>query len=271
MAFRQHYLMLGAWRVVPREDPGSSEPSPGATALTLAAAFPSATGQAVGSDEESWDFLKQSAKGLTELRGQMLRNPHTRSKSQKGEAIIRNDRVKKSITGTVHRWLCLSDGNKEVTHDRTKTKYPNHPERFDCWPQVLCREALTGTRCYWEVECTGESLRIGVAYKGMRRKGYGLDCLGHNDKSWSLFCSNSEYSVCHNNKDTVISPNPCNSSRLIGVYLDWPAGSLSFYRVSHKITLLHRINTSFTEPIYPGFGLQYNSSVAISHLTPSDH
>ncbi|KAG2464304.1 MATK kinase, partial [Polypterus senegalus] len=92
--------MLGAWRVVPREDPGSSEPSPDATALTPAAAFPSATGQAVGSDEESWDFLKQSAKGLTELRGQMLRNPHTRSKSLKGEAIIRNDRVKKSITGT---------------------------------------------------------------------------------------------------------------------------------------------------------------------------
>ncbi|KAG2457729.1 EMAL5 protein, partial [Polypterus senegalus] len=73
MAFRQHYLMLGAWRVVPREDPGSSEPSPDATAYP--AAFPLATGQAVGSDEESWDFLKQSAKGLTELRGQMLRNP----------------------------------------------------------------------------------------------------------------------------------------------------------------------------------------------------
>uniref|UniRef100_A0A8C4RLA2 Tripartite motif-containing protein 16-like n=1 Tax=Erpetoichthys calabaricus TaxID=27687 RepID=A0A8C4RLA2_ERPCA len=170
---------------------------------------------------------------------------------------------------TVHRWLRLSDGNKEVTHDRTKTKYPNHPERFDCWPQVLCREALTGTRCYWEVECTGESLRIGVAYKGMSRKGWGLDCcLGHNDKSWCLFCSNSEYSVSHNNKDTVIS---APYSPRIGVYLDWPASSLSFYSISHTMTLLHRFNTSFTEPLYPGFLLGFDSSVTICHLTAGDH
>uniref|UniRef100_A0A8C4X4J9 Tripartite motif-containing protein 16-like n=1 Tax=Erpetoichthys calabaricus TaxID=27687 RepID=A0A8C4X4J9_ERPCA len=162
---------------------------------------------------------------------------------------------------TVHRWLRLSDGNKEVTHDRTKTKYPNHPERFDCWPQVLCREALTGTRCYWEVECTGESLRIGVAYKGMSRKGWGLDCcLGHNDKSWCLFCSNSEYSVSHNNKDTVIS---APYSPRIGVYLDWPASSLSFYSISHTMTLLHRFNTSFTEPLYPGVSAVVRVSIKI--------
>uniref|UniRef100_A0A8C4X4D2 Tripartite motif-containing protein 16-like n=1 Tax=Erpetoichthys calabaricus TaxID=27687 RepID=A0A8C4X4D2_ERPCA len=151
---------------------------------------------------------------------------------------------------TAHRCLHLSEGNKKVTYEGTRAKYPDHPDRFNCCVQVLCREALTGTRCYWEVECTGESLKIGVTYKGMSRKGWGLDCcLGYNDKSWCLWCYDSQYSVHHNHQRTVIS---APYSPRIGVYLDWPAGSLSFYSVSHTMILLHRFNTSFTEPLYPG-------------------
>ncbi|XP_039609023.1 cytolytic toxin-beta-like [Polypterus senegalus] len=160
---------------------------------------------------------------------------------------------------TPHRLLHLSEGNKKVTLEGTVTKYPYHPDRFDCYYQVLCREALTGTRCYWEVECSGDFMRIGVAYKGLRRKGWGGDCcLGYNDKSWCLRWSRSQYSVRHNKKETVIS---APYSPRIGVYLDWPAGSLSFYSISHTMTLLHRFNTSFTEPLYPGFGFGLHSSV----------
>uniref|UniRef100_A0A8C4RH06 B30.2/SPRY domain-containing protein n=1 Tax=Erpetoichthys calabaricus TaxID=27687 RepID=A0A8C4RH06_ERPCA len=109
-------------------------------------------------------------------------------------------------TKTAHRVLRLSEGNKKVTHERTEAKYPDHPDRFDRWSQVLCREALTGTRCYWEVECSGDLMMIGVAYKGLTRKGDGGECgLGYNDKSWSLRWSDSQYSVRHNNKRTVIS------------------------------------------------------------------
>ncbi|XP_039608619.1 tripartite motif-containing protein 16-like [Polypterus senegalus] len=170
---------------------------------------------------------------------------------------------------TANGRLHLSEGNKKVTREWTKAKYPDHPDRFDYWPQVLCREALTGTRCYWEVECSGDNVLIGVAYKGLGRKGEGWECsLGYNDKSWSLLCSHSQYSVHHNiNKTEISAPY----SPTIGVYLDWPAGSLSFYSVSHTMTLLHRFNTSFTEPLYPGFWLSLHSSVTISHLTPCDH
>uniref|UniRef100_A0A8C4SUT2 Uncharacterized protein n=1 Tax=Erpetoichthys calabaricus TaxID=27687 RepID=A0A8C4SUT2_ERPCA len=154
---------------------------------------------------------------------------------------------------TAHRGLHLTEGNRKVTREGTKAKYPDHPNRFDCWPQVLCREGLTGTRCYWEVEYTGDNLAIGVAYQGLSRKGDGMECsLGNNDKSWSLYCCYSQYSVYHNNKCTILS---APYSPRIGVYLDWPAGSLSFYSVSHTMTLLHRLNTSFTKPLYPGFGV----------------
>uniref|UniRef100_A0A8C4T627 B30.2/SPRY domain-containing protein n=2 Tax=Erpetoichthys calabaricus TaxID=27687 RepID=A0A8C4T627_ERPCA len=170
---------------------------------------------------------------------------------------------------TAYRNLRLSDGNKKVTCERKKTEYFDHPERFECCPQVLCREAVTGTRCYWEVECNGAFMRIGVAYKGLGRKGAGKECsLGSNKKSWSLWCSDSKYSVCHNNKETEIR---APSSPRIGMYLDWPAGSLSFYSISRKMTLLHRFNTSFTEPLYLGFGVGLDSSVTICHLTPGDH
>uniref|UniRef100_A0A8C4TFZ4 Tripartite motif-containing protein 16-like n=1 Tax=Erpetoichthys calabaricus TaxID=27687 RepID=A0A8C4TFZ4_ERPCA len=170
---------------------------------------------------------------------------------------------------TAHRRLHLSEGNKKVTCKRTKPEYPDHPDRFDDLYEVLCREALTGTRCYWEVECTGVFIVIGVTYKGLGRKGKGMECsLGDNEKSWSLLCFNSKYSVHHNNKQTTIS---APYSPKVGVYLDWPAGLLSFYSVSHTMTLLHRFSTSFTEPLYPGFGLGWDSSVTIYHLTPGDH
>uniref|UniRef100_A0A8C4SVD2 Tripartite motif-containing protein 16-like n=1 Tax=Erpetoichthys calabaricus TaxID=27687 RepID=A0A8C4SVD2_ERPCA len=170
---------------------------------------------------------------------------------------------------TAHRVLRLSEGNKKVTWEGTETEYPDHPDRFDYWSQVLCREALTGTRCYWEVECSGDVMEIGVANKGLSRKGGSRKCrLGYNDKSWCLEWSHSKYSVWHNNQQTVIS---APYSPRIGVYLDWPAGSLSFYSVSHTMTLLHRFNTSFTEPLYPGFCLGLHCSVTISHLTPCDH
>ncbi|XP_048854110.1 NLR family CARD domain-containing protein 3-like isoform X1 [Brienomyrus brachyistius] len=166
---------------------------------------------------------------------------------------------------TAHRRLSLSEGNRKATWG-TKEPYPDHPERFDRCYQVLCRESLTG-RCYWEAEWGGAGAWIGVTYKGIRRKGQSTDCaLGANDKSWILICDPHSYSVLHNNKQTVITIEPSGSHR-VGVYLDWGAGALSFYRVSPEgLTLLHRFTSSFTEPLCPGFGLYINCSVSLCML-----
>uniref|UniRef100_A0A8C7MZ16 NACHT, LRR and PYD domains-containing protein 12-like n=1 Tax=Oncorhynchus kisutch TaxID=8019 RepID=A0A8C7MZ16_ONCKI len=153
---------------------------------------------------------------------------------------------------TVNRLLSLSEENRKVTCRREEQPYPDHPERFEDYRQVLCREGLTGC-CYWEVEWSGGA-GIGVTYKGISRRGGGYDCwLGDNDKSWSLNCSDNSYSACHNNNSTTIDV-PSSSSHRVGVYLDWPAGTLSFYRASSD-TLTHLITftSTFTEPLYPGF------------------
>ncbi|XP_055768111.1 NLR family CARD domain-containing protein 3-like isoform X2 [Salvelinus fontinalis] len=156
---------------------------------------------------------------------------------------------------TVNRLLSLSEKNRKVTCRREEQPYPDHPERFKDCGQVLCREGLTG-RCYWEAEWIGSGAVIGVTYKGISRRGRGRDCwLGYNDKSWSLFSSDNSYSACHNN-NTTITDVPLSSSHRVGVYLDWPAGTLSFYRASSD-TLTHLITftSTFTEPLYPGFRL----------------
>ncbi|XP_035857433.1 NACHT, LRR and PYD domains-containing protein 3-like [Sander lucioperca] len=159
-------------------------------------------------------------------------------------------------TNTVNRNLKLSDNNRKVTLVEEDQSYPDHPERFDC-PQLLCRDGLTG-RCYWEVERRGK-VYISVSYRGIRRRGFSNDCVfGWNDQSWSLICSDSCYSVRHNNRETSISSS--SVSNRVAVYVDCPAGSLSFYSVSSdSLILLHTFNTTFTQPLYPGFGVWFMS------------
>uniref|UniRef100_A0A665SVQ0 B30.2/SPRY domain-containing protein n=1 Tax=Echeneis naucrates TaxID=173247 RepID=A0A665SVQ0_ECHNA len=170
-------------------------------------------------------------------------------------------------TNTIHRNLQLSDNNRKVTRVAEYQSYPDHPDRFNNCPQLLCRNGLTG-RCYWEVEWSG-LVYISVSYRGIRRKGYSADCVfGRNDQSWSLICSDDGYAVCHNNRETPLSSSSSSDSvpNRVAVYVDCPAGSLSFYRVSSDSLIhLHTFNTTFTEPLYPGFRI-WSGSVSLRKL-----
>lgn len=153
---------------------------------------------------------------------------------------------------TANTRLALSEGNRSVSHVQDDQPYPEHPERFEHHEQVLCRETLS-ERCYWEVKWH-RGAYVAVAYKDIRRKG-GSDCrFGWNKKSWSLFCTTDRYSAWHDNENTDIHVQSEPSKR-VAVYLDWPAGTLSFYSVSktHALTHIHTFNATFTEPLYAGF------------------
>ncbi|XP_062274545.1 tripartite motif-containing protein 16-like [Scomber scombrus] len=146
---------------------------------------------------------------------------------------------------TVNTELLLSDGNRKV--ERTSQQsYSSHTDRFTSYPQVLSRESLTG-RCYWEVERRGRVF-VAVAYKNISRAG-DESLFGRNDKSWSLYCVTNGYVFYFNNIQTPVS-GPVSSR--VGVYLDHRAGILSFYSVSETMTLLHRVQTTFTQPLYAG-------------------
>ncbi|XP_062398985.1 tripartite motif-containing protein 16-like isoform X2 [Sardina pilchardus] len=161
---------------------------------------------------------------------------------------------------TAHRELHLSQENRSVEWRPKVQSYPDHPERFD-WPQVLCREGVSG-RCYWEVEWNGENaVDIAVSYKSIRRKG-GSECVfGGNDQSWSLMLFSSNSSFRHNDEETKL-PVVC-SSKKIGVYVDHRAGALAFYSISDTMTLMHRVQTTFTHTLYPGFLVGFRSLVKL--------
>uniref|UniRef100_A0A8C6TU52 Tripartite motif-containing protein 16-like n=1 Tax=Neogobius melanostomus TaxID=47308 RepID=A0A8C6TU52_9GOBI len=175
--------------------------------------------------------------------------------------------------------LFLSDGNRKVTVMNEKTNYPDHPNRFSAW-QVLSSESLTG-RCYWEVECSGNYANIAVSYKNIRRKGTpftGNCAFGNNGVSWALRCDRvqSSYSFSFNRNESQVSgpvfgvSTRAGASR-IGVYLDHSAGVLEFYSVTKTMTLLHRVQTTFSQPLYAGVGFSANGDAKVQIISSTLH
>lgn len=167
---------------------------------------------------------------------------------------------------TANDMLLLSDDNTKVTVEETRLEYPDLPQRFSHWKQVLCKEGLSG-RCYWEVDWEGW-VNVGVAYKRIKRKGQDDDSwIGQNDASWSLACHDN-FTACHKHQRIVVSMQPRFGPRRLAVYLDWHAGTLSFYRVSSDgLVFLHTFHSKFTEPLHPAFAIESpGSSVSLRHV-----
>ncbi|XP_053193861.1 NACHT, LRR and PYD domains-containing protein 12-like [Scomber japonicus] len=156
---------------------------------------------------------------------------------------------------TAHRKLILSENNRQVKFVSEEQPYRYHPERFDSLPQLLCSNGLTG-RCYWEFQMNAQ-FYVAVAYRGITRRGNGNECrFGGNDKSWSLYYYQRHYYAWHNNTETTICTSE-DSTKRVAVYLDWSAGTVSFYRVSSDALIhLYTFYSQFTEPLYPGFGFE---------------
>ncbi|XP_054896651.1 tripartite motif-containing protein 16-like [Poeciliopsis prolifica] len=149
---------------------------------------------------------------------------------------------------TANTRLELSEGNRKVTWMNQDQTYSSHPDRFTERWQVLSSESLTG-RCYWEVEWRGKSVYVAVAYKSISRAGRGDECkFGYNKKSWALYCTQTSYEYGDKIWTSISGPGPSR----VGVYLDHTAGILSFYSVSETMTLIHRVQTRFTEPLLAG-------------------
>ncbi|XP_065809441.1 uncharacterized protein [Labrus bergylta] len=164
---------------------------------------------------------------------------------------------------TAHKWLLLSKRNRKVTVMTKEQSYSSHPDRFTDCCQVLSKESLTG-RCYWEVERRGD-VYVAVTYKNISRAGGSNECLfGRNDKSWVLECDNNSYNFWYNKVKTPVSGH---RSSKVGVYLDHNAGILSFYSSSKTMTLLHRVQTTFTQPLHAGlFVFPFGSTAELCKL-----
>ncbi|XP_024150486.1 neoverrucotoxin subunit alpha isoform X2 [Oryzias melastigma] len=136
--------------------------------------------------------------------------------------------------------------------------YPDHPDRFDVAPQILCKEELSG-RHYWEVEWN-TSLEshagVAVAYKRIPRKGNdNRNEFGCNDMSWYFGKDRHKLVVWHNNMRSEL----CDFTQeaRIGVFLDVPGQTLSFYDVfGDTLRLLHVFKDTFPPPLLAGMWIE---------------
>ncbi|KAM3846367.1 E3 ubiquitin/ISG15 ligase TRIM25-like isoform 2-T2 [Vipera latastei] len=121
---------------------------------------------------------------------------------------------------------------------------------FNHWPQLLGTRSLCEGCHYWEAEISNGWLCLGVAYSYRHRteKSCMLYLIGRNNYSWCLEWDSVNFSVWHNNMQTVLHGD---YYKTIGVLLDYAAGSLTFYGITSSINLIYRFLTTFTEPLYP--------------------
>ncbi|KAJ8367295.1 hypothetical protein AAFF_G00323560 [Aldrovandia affinis] len=145
----------------------------------------------------------------------------------------------------------LSEGDRRVCREQRKGE-------SQYTPPVLCTEALNG-RCYWEAEWEGGIMDVGMAYAGITRP------LGEDDQSWILSCDPEVIRAVHDNKTSFRMRT--SFQHRVGVYLDWPNGTLAFYKISSKGPIhLHTFHTTFTQPLYPAFALCLGFSLSLCQL-----
>lgn len=123
---------------------------------------------------------------------------------------------------------------------------------------VLGGKALSG-RCYWEMEAS-EPFNIGVVYQS-RKPEEAEFRLGQNENSWSFVCTENGCYAFHNSISTAAPSAYSSRYSRLAVYLDYPAGVLSFYRVSaDSRTCLHTFREKFIKDLVPAAELKTKSS-----------
>ncbi|XP_069838286.1 E3 ubiquitin/ISG15 ligase TRIM25-like [Dendropsophus ebraccatus] len=146
--------------------------------------------------------------------------------------------------------IIISQDLRSASYTATSQNRPDGPKRFR-FDQVFSSRSFSSGRHYWEVDVSqAEKWLIGAAGESLERKLVDNESyIGYNEKSWAVYVNNS-FRACHNNiHKKLVSDSPV---RVVGIYLDYEAGRLSFYQLSDSIRHLHTFTTTFTEPLYAG-------------------
>lgn len=161
---------------------------------------------------------------------------------------------------TAHKFLRLTEENRKVTNTTPwQHPYADVPERFEHWRQVLASESFYLGRHYFEADISGEGTHVGVTYKSIDRKGSESNCcITGNNFSWCLQWNGRTFSAWHSD---VEIPLRVEKFTRIGIYVDYTRGLLAFYGVGDGMTLIHRYDAEFLEPLYPAFWLSKKENV----------
>uniref|UniRef100_A0AAV2M1W4 B30.2/SPRY domain-containing protein n=1 Tax=Knipowitschia caucasica TaxID=637954 RepID=A0AAV2M1W4_KNICA len=242
------------------DQPASDQPASDQPASDF---YKSAVDKALGSRDGVWDLLAHCCAhrlkpGLRKFTVDLtydLRLKHSRIVISKQTALMRQRHDTESQRHDTESQRHDTESQRPVTErDRRAGVRVRH---------VFCEQQLRGL-CYWELQWDG-TVGVGVCYKGSA-----LDqVLGCDHRSWGVFCSNQPNSCLDFTKSAKQARIPPLKNRRVcqvpsqrmAVYLDWVAGTLSFYSVmaDGEQRPVTTFTDSFTEPLVPLFWLQYGS------------
>ncbi|KAI4885701.1 hypothetical protein NFI96_028985 [Prochilodus magdalenae] len=165
-------------------------------------------------------------------------------------------------TSTAHQFLRLTEDGRKVTNTTPwQHGYPECPERFLHWKQVLAAQSFYQGRHYFEVDISGEGVHVGVTTDSIARQSAGDDgCVTGHGTSWCLQWNGRGFSAWHEGQETPIT---APKSTRLGVYLDFARGSVSFYAVDGGVTLLHEYQAQLKQPLYPACWLPKKENVVL--------
>uniref|UniRef100_A0A8C5QZH4 Uncharacterized protein n=1 Tax=Leptobrachium leishanense TaxID=445787 RepID=A0A8C5QZH4_9ANUR len=162
--------------------------------------------------------------------------------------------------------VTVSKDLKCITYSSNQMVRADNVQRFTAC-QALSVGNISKGQYYWEVETSGSGdWKIGVAYPSIERKGP-KSFIGETEKSWCMARSAELFWTIHKSTKVIIQRglDVCQ----YGIFLDYSAGQLSFYRLSEPIEHLYTFNATFTEPLHPAFYVGINAWVRI--LSCDDH
>ncbi|XP_056156100.1 E3 ubiquitin-protein ligase TRIM39-like isoform X2 [Lampris incognitus] len=151
---------------------------------------------------------------------------------------------------TANPWLVLSDDGMRVWDGEVEQRLPDSPERFDIAPCVLANRGFITGRHYWEVDVGDKTAwDLGVARQSVNRKG--VVTLSPDDGYWAICLRNGrEYRACAGQAVVLsVSQRP----QIVGVFVDYEEGTVSFYDVEAKSHIYSFLNFHFTEAVFPLF------------------
>uniref|UniRef100_H0V459 Ring finger protein 135 n=1 Tax=Cavia porcellus TaxID=10141 RepID=H0V459_CAVPO len=156
--------------------------------------------------------------------------------------------------------LEVSKDCRKVTVCRCQQNYLWSPQRFSA-SQVVCSQALSSGRQYWEVDTQYcNNWAVGVASGTMARD----RMLGRTNDSWCIeWKDTGKLSAWTMAKETVLGSD---RPGVVGIWLDLEEGKLAFYSVANQESLVYECEVSASSPLHPAFwlfGLQPGNSLII--------
>ncbi|XP_031596920.2 E3 ubiquitin-protein ligase TRIM39-like [Oreochromis aureus] len=146
--------------------------------------------------------------------------------------------------------LILSDDGKQVHCGDVKKNLPDNPERFSYCVNVLGKQSFSSGRFYFEVQVKGKTKwDLGVARDSINRKGK-ITATPQNG-FWTVALRNgNEYKAL---TDPSVSLCLQSGPEMVGVFVDYEEGLVSFYDVGAAALIYSFTGCSFNHKLHPFF------------------